>query len=138
MKHIHTFESFLNENLNEAAFVQLNEGWASISDVDYDRINNAFETHKKEIKDALTKGSRNEGINWDIEVLPKYDNKIGGYNLQAFAVDKFTKHKHVLDSHRIKDAIREVKALPFVSKASVSRSYRKDMVTAIAIGLKIK
>ena len=104
----------------------------------YARINDAFETHKKEIKDALIKGSRHEGINWDIKVLPEYDNKIGGYNIQAIAIDIFTKHEHVLDSRRTKDAIREVKALPFVNKASVSRSYRKDMVTAIAIGLKIK
>ena len=120
MKHIKLFEQFINE---------------SVVNEDYDKIKEAFQAHSKEIKDALKKGSGHRY--WDVKVLPKWDNLIGGYNLQATAVTVAGSNT-VLDSFDIKDAIREVKALSFVSKAMVSRAYNKKMITVIAVGLKIK
>jgi hypothetical protein len=102
---------------------------------DYNKIVNVFNSHQKDIKNALHKGSNYP--HWKLRVLPKYDNIIGGYNIQATAVD-VVDHDTVLDTFEVVGAIHDVKSLPFVSKAAVSPAYNKKMTTVIAIGLKIK
>jgi hypothetical protein len=122
MKHIKIFEDFLNETMSKE---------------DYDKINDVFEAHKKEIEDALYKGSDHR--DWKLIVLPKYDNVIGGYNIQATAVTGFFNEKDFfIEKSSLKAAISSVKKLPFVSKAMPSRAYNQKMITVIAIGLKIK
>jgi hypothetical protein len=118
MKHIKLYEEFVNESIN---------------DEDYNKILDVLKTHEKEIKDALYKGA-DHGY-WKLEVLPKYDNVIGGYNIQAIAVDVFGRNT-VIESFDTKATISKVKALPFVSKVMVSRAYNKKYLTVIAIGLK--
>tara|TARA_R110000796_G_scaffold214683_1_gene330622 strand:- start:1091 stop:1474 length:384 start_codon:yes stop_codon:yes gene_type:complete len=101
---------------------------------DLAKITSIFKTHKKDIEDALYKGSGHRY--WKLEVLPEWDNTIGGYNLQATATGVTDRNTVLESTNDIKRAIREVKALPFVSKAMVSRRYNKKMMTVIAIGLK--
>jgi hypothetical protein len=102
---------------------------------DYEKVVDAVDAHKKDIKDALYKATGH--MYWKIGVLPSYDNRIGGYNLQAIATDVVGRN-HVLDDTDIKWAISSIKKLPFVSKSKRSPVYNKKYVTAIAIGLKIK
>ena len=120
MKHIQTFESFLNESMDQS---------------DYKKVVDAVDAHKKDIKDDLYKATGH--MYWKIDVLPSYDNKIGGYNLQAISSDVVDRD-YVIDAAAVKRAINSVKKLPFVSKARRSPVYNKNMVTAIAIGLKIQ
>jgi hypothetical protein len=120
MKHIQTFESFLNESIDQS---------------DYKKIVDAVDAHKKDIKAALYKATAH--MYWRIEVLPIYDNKIGGYNLHAFATT-VAGLDNTIDDVNIKRAIDSVRKLPFVSKAKRSNMYNKNMITAIAIGLKIQ
>lgn len=119
MKHIKLFEQFINES--------------SMSIEDHKKIKNFLNDHRSEIETQLGKSS--EHIYWNVEVLPEYDNIIGGYNLQAIAVDVVDRN-HVLDNSQIKDAIYDIKKLPFVSKVKVSPKYNKTYVSCIAIGLK--
>jgi hypothetical protein len=116
--------SILNGNVNE-----------SMNKDDYKKITDAVNNYKQDIKKALEKGT-NWGY-WKIQVLPSYDTFIGGFNLQATAVD-VAGRDHVLDKYRIRGAIDSVKKLPFVSKAKVSAAYNTKMLTVISIGLKIK
>ena len=102
---------------------------------DYTKVVDAVDAHKKDIKDALYKATGHRY--WKIEVLPSYDNLIGGYNLQAIANDVVDRD-HVLNNDDVKWAISSIKKLPFVSKSKRSPAYNKKYVTAIAIGLKIK
>jgi len=118
MKHVKLFEQFVNE---------------SISREDYKKVVDAVASRKKDIKDALGKSSHRY---WKIEVLPDYDNKIGGYNLQATAVG-VTGRDEIVDKNAIRSALKTVRALPFVSKAKQSNAYNKKMVSVIAIGLKL-
>ena len=120
MKHVKIFEEFVNE---------------SMSKEDYEKVVDAVDAHKKDIKDALYKATGHRY--WKIDVLPDYDNRIGGYNLEALSVDVVDRD-HTLDNADVKWAISSVKKLPFVSKAKRSPVYNKKYVTAIAIGLKIK
>ena len=120
MKHIKLFEQFMTEGMSQE---------------DLDKVTSMFETHKRELKDALYKGS--DHMYWNVEVLPAYDNVIGGYNLQAFATDVVDRNT-TLDKFQVKRAIDAVKKLPFVSKARISPAYNKKYLTVIAIGLKIK
>jgi len=120
MKHIHTFESFLNESMGQS---------------DYKKIIDSVDAHKKDIEAALYKATGNRY--WRIEVLPIYDNKLGGYNLHAISTSVVDRD-YVLEADSVKRAIDSVRKLPFVSKAKRSISYNKNMVTAIAIGLKIQ
>lgn len=108
----------------------------SMNDEDYKKIVDFAEQHEKEIKDTLYKASNHRY--WDLEILPKYDNKIGGYNIHATAVNVVGTRKIVLDDLDVKRATYNTRKLPFVSKAKVSPAYNKKMLTVIAIGLKIK
>jgi hypothetical protein len=101
---------------------------------DYTKVVDTVGTHKNDINDALGKSSHRY---WKIEVLPDYDNKIGGYNLHATAVG-VTGIDEFVDNIDIRSALKTVRALPFVSKAKQSNAYNKKMVSVIAIGLKIK
>ena len=101
---------------------------------DYTKVVDTVGTHKNDINDALGKSSHRY---WKIEVLPDYDNKIGGYNLNATAVG-VTGRDEVVDKYIISSALKAVRTLPFVSKAKHSNVYNKKMVSVIAIGLKIK
>jgi hypothetical protein len=120
MKHVKLFEEFVNESMNQS---------------DYKKVVDAVEAHKKDIKDALYKAT--DHMYWKIDVLPSYDNKIGGYNLHAISTNVVDQNT-VIDDANVKRAIDNVKKLPFVSKAGRSSSYNKKMLTAIAIGLKIQ
>ena len=120
MKHIKLFEQFVNEGMNKD---------------DYKKITDAVNNYKQDINKALEKGA-SHGY-WKIQVLPSYDNKIGGYNLQATAVNVVGRDT-VLEKYEIRGAINSVKKLPFVSKARVSPAYNTKMLTVISIGLKIK
>lgn len=100
---------------------------------DYKKITNAVNHYKRDIIEALKKGADHRY--WRIQVLPSYDNKIGGFNLQAAAVD-VVDNALVLEKEKVRSAIYSVKKLPFVSKAKVSPAYNKNMLTVIAIGLK--
>lgn len=102
---------------------------------DYTKVVVAVNDRKKDIKNALYDKSNHRY--WKIEVLPDYDNKIGGYNLQATAVG-VTGRDEVVDKSVIRSALKTVRALPFVSKVKQSNVYNKKMVSVIAIGLKIK
>ena len=107
----------------------------SMSSEDYDKIKSAVDIHKGEISLALDNliGHRY----WNIQVLPEWDNIIGGFNLNATATNVVGKDT-VLDPFDIRFAIRGIKKLPFVSKAKISPRYHKKMLSVIAIGLKIK
>ena len=120
MKHIKLFERFVNEAMNKD---------------DYKKITDAVNNYKQDINKALEKGTGHRY--WKIEVLPSYDNKIGGFNLHATAVNVVGRDT-VLEKYEIREAIDSVKKLPFVSKAKVSTAYNKKMLTVISIGLKIK
>jgi len=106
----------------------------SMSDEDYKKIVDFTEQHEKEIKDTLYKASNHRY--WNLEILPKYDNQINGYNIRATAVNVVGTHKIVLDDLDVKRAIFKIEELPFVSKAGVSSTYNKEMLTVIVIGLK--
>jgi len=107
----------------------------SMSDEDYKKIVDFTEQHEKEIKDTLYKASNHRY--WNLEILPKYDNQINGYNIRATAVNVVGTHKIVLDDLDVKRATYNIRKLPFVSKAKVSPAYNKKMLTVIVIGLKI-
>jgi len=98
-------------------------------------LNLVIEQHEKEIKDTLYKASNHRY--WNLEILPKYDNQINGYNIRATAVNVVGTHKIVLDDLDVKRAISNIKKLPFVSKSKRSPAYAKEYVTAISIGLKL-
>ena len=102
---------------------------------DYKKITDAVNNYKQDIKKALENSTGHRY--WKIQVLPSYDNKIGGFNLQAAAVD-VVDQVSVLEKEKVRSAIYGVKKLPFISKAKVSPAYNKNMLTVIAIGLKIK
>ena len=120
MKHIQLFEDYINE---------------SISPGNYKKIIDAVESYEKDIKSTLYDKSLGHRY-WKIEVLPDYDNKIGGYNLNATAVG-VTGRDEVVDKYIISSALKAVRTLPFVSKAKHSNVYNKKMVSVIAIGLKL-
>ena len=103
-----------------------------VSKDDYKKVVDVVNAHKKDIKDALFDGPSHRY--WKIEVLPDYDNKIGGYNLNATAVG-VTGIDEVVDNIDIRSALTSVKALPFVSKAKQSNVYNKKMVSVIVIGI---
>ena len=74
---------------------------------------------------------------WKIQVLPSYDNKIGGYNLQIFASDVVNRNL-TLDRLSIGKAKSALKELPFISKVRVSPVYNSKLLTVLSVGLKAK
>lgn len=125
MKHIQLFEDYINESISPGK---------SLSLAYYKKIIDAVESYEKDIKSTLYDKSGHRY--WKIEVLPEYDNKIGGYNLNATAVG-VTGRDEVVDKYIISSALKAVRTLPFVSKAKHSNVYNKKMVSVIAIGLKL-
>jgi hypothetical protein len=122
----------IKEEINKILEGNINE---SMDNDDYKKITDAVNNYKQDINEALKTGTGHRY--WKIQVLPSYDNLIGGYNLQATAVDVVDRN-YVLDKYIIRNAINSVKKLPFVSKAKVSPAYNTKMLTVISIGLKIK
>jgi hypothetical protein len=125
-------QQIIREEITKMLNGDINE---SMDKDNYKKITDAVNNYKQDINKALVEGSDHRY--WKIQVLPNYDNFIGGFNLQATATDAVDRNI-VLGKYEIRKTIDSVKKLPFVSKAKVSSAYNTKMLTVISIGLKMK
>jgi hypothetical protein len=107
----------------------------NVSREEYKKIVDVLNNNEKEIKSTLRKSS--DHSYWKLEVLPSYDNVLGGYNISATATDVVGR-TIVIDNSSIKGAKLGLKKLPIISKVKISPKYNKKMLTVIAIGLNPK